>query len=98
VAAVQKEFPNGSVKPVEISEEEFEGLREAQEVFRDLAARMRAFALNERLALWFVQWRYDPWEASEALFGVPILYPRTASTARMHIGPSKKQQTFRMTK
>ena len=68
MAAVQKEFPNGSVKPVEISEEEFEGLREAQEVFRDLAARMRAFALNERLALWFVQWRYDPWEASEALF------------------------------
>jgi hypothetical protein len=34
------------------------------------SARMRAFALNERFALWLVKWRFDPWEASEALLGV----------------------------
>jgi hypothetical protein len=46
-------------------------LREAKDAFRDLAARMRAFALNEHLAVWLVRlWRYDPWEASVALLGV----------------------------
>jgi hypothetical protein len=31
--------------------------------------RVRAFALNERMAVWLVTLRYDPWEASEALLG-----------------------------
>jgi hypothetical protein len=61
---------NDSSKLVEISEDEFERLKEAKDAFRDLAARMRAFALNEHLAVWFVRlWRYDPWEASVALWG-----------------------------
>jgi hypothetical protein len=70
VAAIKKEVPDGSVKPVELPEHEIQRLHEAEGVFRDLAARMRAFALNEHLAAWFVKWRYDPLEASEALLRV----------------------------
>jgi len=70
VAAIKKEFPDGSVEPDELPEHEIQRLHEAEGVFRDLAARMRAFALNEHLAAWFVKWRYDPLEASEALLRV----------------------------
>jgi len=70
VAALQQESPDGSVKQIDLSDEEIKRLREAEGVFRDLAARMRAFALNERMAVWLVRLRYDPWEASEALLGV----------------------------
>jgi hypothetical protein len=70
VMAVVKEFPDGSKEQVDVSDEEMKRLEEAQNAFRDLAARMRAFALNEHLAVWFVKWRYDPWEASEALLRV----------------------------
>src|SRR5260370_2194500 len=66
----KKNSPDGSVKPVELPEQEIQRLHEAEGVFRDLAARMRAFALNEHLAAWFVKWRYDPLEASEALLRV----------------------------
>jgi hypothetical protein len=69
-AAIQKEFPDGTVKQVESSEDDIKRLHEAQDVFRDLAARMRAFALNEPFAVWLVKWRYDPMEASKALFRV----------------------------
>ena len=75
VAAVQKEFLDGSIRPEKVSDEDVERLREAQEVFRDLGARMRAFALNERLALLLVQWRYDLWRASETLFRVANTLP-----------------------
>jgi trehalose-6-phosphatase len=70
VTAAVREFPNGTVEQVGISEEEMKRLQEAQNVFRDLSARMPAFALNEKLAVWFVTRQYDPWEASEALLGV----------------------------
>jgi hypothetical protein len=70
VMAPLKEFPDGSVRQVDVPEDELKRLREAEDVFRDLAARMRAFALSEPFALWFVEWRYDPWRASETLFGV----------------------------
>jgi hypothetical protein len=70
VMAAGQECLDGTIKPVELSEEELKRLLEAQNAFRDLAARMRAFALNEHLAVWFVKWRYDPWEASEALLRV----------------------------
>lgn len=70
VTAAVREFPHGSVEQVEISEEEMKRLQEAQNAFRDLSARMRAFALNERLAVWVVKQQYDPWEASEALLRV----------------------------
>jgi hypothetical protein len=55
-----------TVKQIDLSDEQIKRLREAEGVFRDLAARMRAFALNERVAAWLVRLRYDPWEASEA--------------------------------
>jgi hypothetical protein len=69
-AAKQREF-DGYRSHVELTEVELYRLREAQEEFRDLAARMRAFALNEPLTVWFVKlWHYDSLEASAALLGV----------------------------
>jgi hypothetical protein len=76
VLAVERESPNGTTEPIELSEEEFERLQEAQNAFRDLASRMRAFALNEHLAVWLVRWRYDPWEASEALLRISNTLPK----------------------
>jgi hypothetical protein len=70
VTATVSEFPDGTVEQVEISEEEMKRVQEAQNAFRDLSARMRAFALNEHLAVWVVKRQYDPWEASEALLRV----------------------------
>jgi hypothetical protein len=71
VSAAEKENPNGSIEPVEISEGEIKRLREAIDTFRDLAARMRALALNEPLAVGLVKlWGYDPMEASTRLLGV----------------------------
>ena len=70
VPAFLKEFADGSFEQCELSEDEMKRLSEAQGVFRDLAARMRAFALNEHLASWLVEWRYDPWEASTALLWI----------------------------
>lgn len=56
---------------VELDDIELDRLREAQEAFRDLAARTRAFALNEPFAVWLVKWRrYDPMNASTALLSV----------------------------
>lgn len=55
---------------VDLEQDELERLGEAQDTFRDLAARMRAFALNERFAVRFVSWRYDPMAASSALLAV----------------------------
>ena len=55
----------------ELSEQELARLREAQGAFRDLAARMRAFALNEPITVRFVKlWRYDPLETSTALLAI----------------------------
>ena len=70
VTAAVRESPDGSIGSVEISEDELRRLQEAQNVFRDLSARMRAFALNEHLAVSVVKRQYDPWEASEALLRV----------------------------
>ena len=71
VSALQKEFPDGSVERVDQSDDEIKRLRETQDVFRDLAARMRAFALNEQFSVWLVKkFGYDPMEASAALLRV----------------------------
>jgi hypothetical protein len=71
VSAAEKENPDGSIEAVEISGGEIERLREAIDAFRDLAARTRALALNEPLAVWLVKfWGYDPMEASSRLLGV----------------------------
>jgi len=76
VTGVEKESPDGHVEQVEITAEEFKRLQEAQNAFRDLASRMRAFALNEHLAVWLVKWRYDPWEASVALLRASNTLPK----------------------
>jgi hypothetical protein len=56
---------------VEVDDADLDRLRKAQEEFRGLAARMRAFALNEHFAVRFVEWcGYDPLKASSALLGV----------------------------
>jgi hypothetical protein len=56
---------------VELNDTELDRLRKAQEEFRALAARMRAFALNEPFAVRLVRWcGHDPLEASSALLGV----------------------------
>ena len=70
VRAAEKQNLDGAA-PIELTELETERLHEAEDTFRDLAARMRAFALNERLAVWLVKgWGYDPIEASSALLAV----------------------------
>lgn len=56
--------------PVDLGENELERLGDAQDAFRDLAARMRAFALNEGFAVRLVSWRYDSMAASTALLAV----------------------------
>jgi hypothetical protein len=71
VAAAQRESPDGSVTAREMAQGELDRLREAQGVFRDLAARMRAFALNELPAVWLVKkLGYDPMTASTRLIRV----------------------------
>jgi hypothetical protein len=70
VCGVLNERLDGTTESVEIPDEEFRRLREAQSVFRDLAARMLAFVLNEPLAMWFVKRFYDPMKASGALVGM----------------------------
>ena len=71
VVAAQREGPDGSVRSIEMAAGELERLREAERVFRDLAARMRAFALNEHFAVGLVKMcGYDPMDASTRLIGV----------------------------
>jgi hypothetical protein len=99
VMAVQKEFPDDSVKPVDLSDDESKRLREAVDVFRDLAARMRAFALNERLAVWVLKWwGYDPWEASEALLWVSYMLPTYGGNRANAKKILEKALDFRITK
>ncbi|MGY8666207.1 hypothetical protein Q3C01_28190 [Bradyrhizobium sp. UFLA05-109] len=59
------------VEQLDLNEEELKRLGEAQDTFRDLAARMRAFALNEPFAVRLVGlWGFDPMTASTALLAV----------------------------
>ncbi|MEK9282828.1 hypothetical protein MTR72_24890 [Bradyrhizobium sp. ISRA442] len=71
VRAAQQAKVDGTTEPVDVDDDERARLREAEDTFRDLAARMRAFALNERFAVWFVRlWRFNPMTASTALLAV----------------------------
>ena len=71
VSAVQKVGANDEVEQVSLDGDELTRLREAQDTFRDLAARMRAFALNEPFAVRLVSlWEFDPMAASSALLAV----------------------------
>jgi hypothetical protein len=71
VSAAAKQHVSGYRSHEELTEPELDRLRKAQEEFRVLAARMRAFALNEPATVWFVKlWHYDPLEASTAHLAV----------------------------
>src|SRR5262245_54081976 len=66
-----QEHPNGSIQQLDpLPEEDKKRLAEAQDVFRELGARMRAFAFNEPLSVRIVRMWYYPLEASTALIGV----------------------------
>jgi hypothetical protein len=55
---------------VEISDEEEKRLRDAEKMFRDLAAQMRGFAVGERFAAETVKiFGFDSMETSRALIG-----------------------------
>src|SRR5262245_37299824 len=70
-ASAKERESDGYRSHVELTEAELDRLREAQTEFRNLAARMRAFALNEPITVQFVKfWHYDPLEASAALLAV----------------------------
>jgi hypothetical protein len=71
VRAAQQAHVDGTTEPRSLDTEELGRLREAEDTFRDLAARMHAFALNEPLAVRLVSlWKFDPMTASSALLGV----------------------------
>lgn len=71
VSAAQKVAADDELEGISLDEDELTRLREAQDTFRDLAAKMRAFALNEPLAVWIVSlWKFDPMTASTALLAV----------------------------
>lgn len=71
VSAAQQAHVDGTTKPRDLDAEELARLREAEDTFRDLAARMRAFALNEPLAVRLVSlWKFNPMTASTALLAV----------------------------
>jgi hypothetical protein len=65
------DYPPGAVERLELSETDIKKLEEAQVILQDLAAQLRAFALNETFALRIVRaLRYSPLEASSGLFGL----------------------------
>jgi hypothetical protein len=84
VAALKQESPNGSIKQIDLSDEEIKRLREAEGVFRDLAARMRAFALNERVAVWLVNCGTIRGKQAKRFLGYPTHCTNTEAPARKH--------------
>ena len=83
-------------RPVEISEGDRARLREAEDTFRDLAARMRAFALNEPFAVRLVWlWRYDPMQASICLLEVSNTIDTSGGTQFAAKGALEKSLHFR---
>jgi len=62
---------SGNREELPLSEEAIERLHEAENVLRDLASQLRAFALNETLGGYAVRLLgYDPLTASGGLFGL----------------------------
>ena len=52
---------SGELETFDLDEDEVTRLDEAKVAYRNLSARLRAFAVNETLASWLVRRRYDPW-------------------------------------
>jgi hypothetical protein len=66
---------SGKVQLIELPELEMEKLQKAQEILRDLASQLKAFAGNESVARFITRaLRYDPLKASEGLFGLSNSY------------------------
>jgi hypothetical protein len=61
---------SGELESFGLDEDEIKRLDEAKVTYRNLAARLRAFAVNETLASWLVRRRYDPWTAGAGLIGL----------------------------
>lgn len=61
---------SGRLETLGLDEDEIKKLDETKAAYRNLASRMRAFAVNETLASWLVGLRYDPWKASSGLIGL----------------------------
>ena len=60
-----------NVEKLDISDEQLLDLKEARKALRDLASQLRAFALNETHALYFVRrLGYDPMKAGAGLYGL----------------------------
>ena len=66
----------------DLGEEEIKRLDEAKKCFRELAARMQAFAENETMALWAVRLYYNLTAASLALMGLSNSYEIYGERAR----------------
>src|SRR6516164_7896431 len=81
-AAAKQRESDGYRSHVELTDVELERLRKAQEEFRDLAARMRAFALNEPLTVRFVKFcgTMILWKRVQRFSRSPILWTPTAAT------------------
>jgi hypothetical protein len=76
-----KQTDNGVEEYTSLSAQESARLEEAQQTFRELGARMRAFAYNETFASRVIGFWYDPQKASQGLIG----YSNTIGT----YGPDK---------
>jgi hypothetical protein len=62
---------SGECEDMDLSAAEIQRLEEAQRLLRDLASQMRAFALNEWLAVRIARClRFDALKASAGLFGL----------------------------
>jgi hypothetical protein len=97
VRARWHERPDDTMVANELSDEEDKRLDEAQDIFRELAARMRAFALNEPFAVRIVKRWYDPLEASTALLGVSNTLERTGGNRAKKQEALEKALGFRTT-
>jgi hypothetical protein len=71
VSARAKMIDDTRREPIKLNPAQDTRLTEAQNVFRDLASQMRAFAQAEWLAEWIVRrvFRFDACETSKALIG-----------------------------
>jgi hypothetical protein len=95
MARQQEDDAYGTRVNIDISEEEEHRLKNAEQIFRDLASQMRSFALNETGAVWLVKLRYDLQKASNALFRVSNKIGTYGH--ERHLGLTQVQETLRFT-
>jgi hypothetical protein len=72
-------------KEQSLSKDEIEILEDAQEILRNLASQMRAFAFNETVGGYTVRsLGYDPLKASDGLFGLSNSLDTYGKGRRLH--------------